>query len=446
MKFEFSGAMKVFSFTFKNQVKSKGFKALTLILSLLLIVLPALIMPLIEMASDEKEEATGLLSTVYIADNASLEDVDFSLLNSFTENEGNIRYVYCKGGLDEASSMAQADPTSLILVTEEGSPLSVNVLMPEDTKLNDSDLTEYGYFISSSFSYLLLIESGVPIGNVIEIMNSVTLETPDTDVGDTEISEEEFAVQSFKEIASFVLPYLNIMLLYFMILAYGQSVANSLVLEKSSKLIEFFLLTMKPGAIILGKVTGIAMSAVVQLAAWIVSAVIGFGSGTLIVKSLNPDTDMILIKVFEAVGEYADIFSLSGLLLGILIIFAGFFLYCTIAAIGGSVAQKAEDLASTNSVFVLVLVFSFFMTLNVGSEDIMAYAAWHDFVPFTAILVTPSRLILGDTSLLMGALSLILIIAAIFAFAFIAGRLYKSMVFYKGNIPKIKDIISFIKK
>jgi len=445
MKFEFSGALKVFSFTFSNQAKSKSFKALTIVISLILILIPSVSMPLIENSGEQSTEATGLLNTVYIADSASLSSVDFSLLNEFDNSGKRIEYVYCANGIDEAIPLAQDNDSSLILLLEAGSPVSAKIILPDNSKLNDEDLSEYGYFISSSINYLLLIESGAPIETVLGLMNSVNFKDTENENAGPEFTEE-MAIKQFKEISSFVLPYLNIMILYFMILAYGQSVANSLVLEKSSKLMEFFLLSAKPGGIILGKITGIASCAVFQFFVWIASAVIGFGAGTFAVKQLNPNTDMTLIRIFDAIGEYADIFSLPGLLLGVIIIFAGFFLYCTIAAIGGAIAQKSEDLASTNTIFVLVLIISFIATLSPTGDNIMSHSIWHDFVPFTAILVTPSHLILGDTSIAVGILSLAIILLTIMIFAFAAGRLYKSMIFYKGNIPKPGQLIEFLKK
>ena len=126
----------------------------------------------------------------------------------------------------------------------------------------------------------------------------------------------------------------------------------------------------------------------------------------------------------------ARLLEAAGLLL------AGFLLYCSLSAIGGSMAGKAEDLSSTNVLFSLVLVASFFCCMFAGGMDGMTSSArWLDYVPFTAILVTPSRVLLGQTSLLGGLVSLALVVVCAGVLTALAGRVYRLMSLYKGNPP-----------
>ena len=191
---------------------------------------------------------------------------------------------------------------------------------------------------------------------------------------------------------SMLLPYASLMLLYFLVLLYGQSTAASVILEKTSKLMDLFLVSVEPGAMVLGKVLATALAGLLQLAVWAAGLAGGF-------------------------------------------------------AIGGSMAGKAEDLSSTNVLFSLVLVASFFCCMFAGGMDGMTSSArWLDYVPFTAILVTPSRVLLGQTSLLGGLVSLALVVVCAGVLTALAGRVYRLMSLYKGNPPTPRRVLRMLRE
>ena len=129
------------------------------------------------------------------------------------------------------------------------------------------------------------------------------------------------------------------------------------------------------------------------------------------------------------------------------LLLAGFLLYCSLSAIGGSMAGKAEDLSSTNVLFSLVLVASFFCCMFAGGMDGMTSSArWLDYVPFTAILVTPSRVLLGQTSLLGGLVSLALVVVCAGVLTALAGRVYRLMSLYKGNPPTPRRVLRMLRE
>ena len=110
-------------------------------------------------------------------------------------------------------------------------------------------------------------------------------------------------------------------------------------------------------------------------------------------------------------------------------------------------AGKAEDLSSTNVLFSLVLVASFFCCMFAGGMDGMTSSArWLDYVPFTAILVTPSRVLLGQTSLLGGLVSLALVVACAGVLTALAGRVYRLMSLYKGNPPTPRRVLRMLRE
>ena len=92
---------------------------------------------------------------------------------------------------------------------------------------------------------------------------------------------------------------------------------------------------------VLGKLLAITATGIMQLFSWIISLVISFAAGTAIVKSINPETDMFIIKIFDILGTLVNgIFSPANCIMAIFMVISGMLLYCALAAIGGALASK----------------------------------------------------------------------------------------------------------
>lgn len=247
------------------------------------------------------------------------------------------------------------------------------------------------------------------------------------------------------DVLSMVLPFVSLMLLYFLVLLYGQGTAASVLLEKTSKLMDLFLVSVEPGAMVLGKVLATALAGLLQLAVWAAGLAGGFAIGGAVVRQTG--VTLPLLEVLKGVGRLTGLFSVPAMLEAAGLLLAGFLLYCSLSAIGGSMAGKAEDLSSTNVLFSLVLVASFFCCMFAGGMDGMTSSArWLDYVPFTAILVTPSRVLLGQTSLLGGLVSLALVVVCAGVLTALAGRVYRLMSLYKGNPPTPRRVLRMLRE
>ena len=222
---------------------------------------------------------------------------------------------------------------------------------------------------------------------------------------------------------------------------------SSVLLEKPSKLMDLFLVSVEPTAIVLGKVLATALAGLLQLAVWILSLMGGFAAGGALARQTAPGVTLPLLEVLRGAGRLAGLFSVPAMLEAVGLLLAGFLLYCSLSAIGGSLAGKAEDLSSTNVLFSLVLVASFLCCMFAGGMDGMTSSArWLDYVPFTAVLVTPSWVLLGQTSLMGGLVSLVLVVACAGLLTALAGRVYRLMSLYKGNPPSLRRVLRMLRE
>ena len=150
--------------------------------------------------------------------------------------------------------------------------------------------------------------------------------------------------------------------------------------------------------------------------------------------------------LIDQIELWGGIFSLPAILLSVLMLCGGFLLYCSLAAIGGAMASKPEELSSTNSLFSMVLVISFLCTLYAGGMEagMSSSAVWLNWVPFTAIFVVPSRVLIGEMTAGSALVSLVLVAAAIFLLVTVAGKVYRMLILYKGKVPKLGDVLKMI--
>ncbi len=434
MKGQFRGLSKIFSFTFMQHVKSKGYKNTTIIIGLLCLLIPALIMTGIEyLGSDDTSDVDSTdvivsmeqLNRVLVVDMTEGEAFDTSLIGQAAkEMTGTDMEIVNMGkDFDTARSTASGTSDTLIMVIEqEGTLYKTNIVIPDGSNISEDVVYQFQSFVDQ----------------YTQTVSGEYVDQPDN----------EDPIKGIQGGVTLVVSYLNIMVLYFFVLAYGQGVANSVVMEKSSKLMENFLISVKPTAIVLGKLLAITATGIIQFFTWILSLVISFAAGTAIVKSINPDTDMLVIRGFEMLKELLDgMFSPINCIMAVLMIMLGMLLYCALAGIGGAMASKTEDLSAANVIFTMALVISFFAALvGGGFGESMDAAPWLDWIPFTSVLVTPGRVLMGTLPLWKTALCFVIsLITALLATA-LAGKIYKTMVLYKGDIPKPADIIKMLKR
>lgn len=446
MNKELRGFSKIFSFTFKQHVKSKGYKGSTIMIGLLCLLLPALIMIAVEHFSDDSsvQPAGSQQEQIEAADLSQIEHIftvdlsedrlaDFSGLSSMLGQSAGIEPDVTDYGKDlegAAADAAGTDDTLLIVTRQQGREYTMNIVIPDDSGISQE--TAQG-FDSVLMAYADMLS--VANGGTASYYGSEDVEGG----GDSE--------EAMDMIISMVLSFIIVMVLYFFVLVYGQGVANSVVMEKSSKLMESFLVSVRPAAIVLGKLIAITMTGIVQMLTWIIALVISFAFGTMAVRSINPDSDMFILQLFDTVGELTTgLFTPVNCIMAFLIVVAGMLLYCALAAIGGAMASKAEDLSSANMIFTLVLIVSFLASLygneafgGSGSEVL-------DWIPFTSVMVAPAKILVGSFPLWKsaGCLAVILITTLIAALA--AGKIYQSLALYRGDVLSPKKLIGMLRR
>jgi ABC-2 type transport system permease protein len=202
-------------------------------------------------------------------------------------------------------------------------------------------------------------------------------------------------------------------LIYLALIATGQGVAQGVVEEKSSRVVELLLATIRPWQLMAGKVLGIGLVGLLQV---VVVGVAGALAG-----QLTGALDLSFTTTFGAVGWLVVWFVL------------GFTLYSLVFAGLGALVSRQEDLGGATAPAMMFLVIGYVVGISVlpSAPDNPAVAAM-SLVPVFSPTLMPMRLAMGGVPLWQTLLSLGLAVACVPILVVVAGRIYRNGVVRTG--------------
>jgi ABC-2 type transport system permease protein len=202
-------------------------------------------------------------------------------------------------------------------------------------------------------------------------------------------------------------------LLYVALVTYGAGVAQGVVEEKTSRVVELLLAAVRPWQLLLGKILGIGLVGLAQL---VILGTVGLVGATATGQLTLPATGV------------GTLFSLLGWYL------LGFFLFASLFAAAGSLVARYEDMQSVVTPLIMTLAIIFVLGLNLLIRDPRSQVVevLSLIPPFTAILM-PGRSALGVAPAWQIALAVVLTLAALAVLVRLAGTVYRRGVLHTGS-------------
>lgn len=267
--------------------------------------------------------------------------------------------------------------------------------------------------------------------------------------------DDEGEGESTSSFLSFGIGLFSTFILYMFLLMYGQMVMTSIIEEKSNRVLELVVSSVKPTQLMLGKILGVGLVAVVQIIIWalllgamsmvvmpmlvpdaVMTQVNAMNAGTLDAASASVDLDML--QAISYFGSPAAILSLFGYLL--LFLIGGFLFYASIFAAIGSAVDNIQDASQLQSFAVIPIILALIFSLTVAQEPNSTLAVWLSMIPFTSPMVMLCRIPFSIPSWEIVTSLLILYISFV-VMAWISGKIYRVGIFMYGKKPNIKDLI-----
>jgi ABC-2 type transport system permease protein len=209
-----------------------------------------------------------------------------------------------------------------------------------------------------------------------------------------------------------------VLLLYGQLLTYGYWVAAGVVEEKASRVIEVVLAAVRPRQLLAGKVLGLGLLALGHL---LLIAAVGLGAAAA-TGALEVDRDMVV-----------------GAALALAWFVAGYAFYACAFACAGALVPRQEELQSVTMPLTMLILVSFFISFAVNDNPDGTLAHVTAFVPTTAPLTMPGRIISGNASTGEVAASFAVTLAAAAALIPLAARIYEGGILRTGSAIKLRE-------
>lgn len=429
---------------FRERVYKKSFIITTILMPLLMILLGAAPTLIMEFADTDTRKITVVDESGIVAPHL--------------ESDKEVEFVFSDKNIAETLVSTAKDEANFG-VLHIGKSIVEN---PNDARLYTSSssslmLEEY---IADQIEKVIESErlKAYNIENIDEILEKVKatvhLATFRTD------AEKESAASS--AIASSVVGMVLGFLLYFILAIYGGMVMQSVIEEKSSRILEVMVSTVKPFEMLMGKILGIALVAAVQVLVWGVLIVL---ISAVIMPALMPDNILESVHQVQAGADITALASQQELspemltamaslldtghlatIIGTVLLFlvGGFLLYSSLyAAIGASVDQ-AQDAQQLTTIITLPIIVAFVVTTMVIKDPNSPLVFWCSMIPFTSPIVMVARIPSGIPMWEI-ATSLLLLYATFTLCVWGAAKIYKIGIFMHGTKPTLRDLWRWLK-
>ena len=216
------------------------------------------------------------------------------------------------------------------------------------------------------------------------------------------------------------LAFLVMLILYGQLLTYGFWVAGGVVEEKTSRVIELLLAALPPRDLLAGKVIGLGLLGLGQL---------------LIVSAFG----LLAAQLTGALDVTGDLVTAVALSLAWFVL--GYAFYASAFAVAGALVPRMEELQSTTMPLTMTIVVSLLLGFAVHDDPDGTLAHVTAFIPTTAPITMPSRILLGAAPAWEIAASAAVTIAATLALIPLAARIYAAVVLRTGAAVKLREAI-----
>src|ERR1700741_663177 len=232
---------------------------------------------------------------------------------------------------------------------------------------------------------------------------------------------------------SFALVFVIGFVMYLAILMYGQIVLGAVIEEKETRIAEILFSSIRPFTLMMGKLVGVSLVALTQLAIWALafSAFAVYGINLLASRGISPNIPGVRLSHYI----YFGIFFLLG-----------YFTYATIYALVGSMVTTAQEGGQLAMPIILILVVSFYLFWPVSRSPDSPFAFWVSIFPLSAPIAMMVRIVMQTPPFWQIALSLVNGFGNRPVKMWIASRIYRVGMLMYGKQASIPEAIPWARQ
>lgn len=451
---KFRNIKTIISREYLIRVKKKSFLVTTFLVPVLfaaICILPSVIML---MAKEKGKEVAVIdqsgIALPYLTDSKSVNYTDFS-----TESVEDMKATFAEKGMDALVVISPIDSVSrsLTVASYSQKPLSIDLTGEINDRINDA-VEDYRI-------------SQYDIADLKTIMEDIKVNVPMSTYVMDDSGEEKESSFEVPMIISMVLS----MIIYMFVMMFCGMVMQSVIEEKSSRVVEVLVSSVKATELMFGKIIGVACVALTQFFLWIVltvvlvggfSAFIGFdalmGDPAQAEQMMEMTGQMGGVDVAQMTTSMSEEGGLGTVLKTLMdfnwgqMIFAfviyfilGYLLYASLYAAVGSAVENEADTQQLQIPLTVPLMLAFFIAMYAFKAPDSSVVWWGSMIPLTSPIVMLARIPYGvPTGELV--LSIVLLVVTFVACGWASAKIYKIGILMFGKKTTFKDLWKWLRQ
>lgn len=417
-------------------VGKKSFIVMTLLMPFLLILLGC-IPVLLQMINTNDEKTVAVIDETGRYGGAIKSDDQFDFEYYDQAKSGNARQLYDEKGKELYAIVIiprDVEATHQLLVYSESavsSTLIVHLERSMGKTLTDAKVRSYG------------------IEGLEKILKECNVEVNVRSIKWSDGGSEETSSTDIAMIVGVALSMLS----YFFVLMYGAMIMNSVIEEKTNRIVEVIVSSCKPLELMLGKILGVALVGFTQVAIWavmlgIAGTVLGMGFiGSAVASHEAVDAAQAMAQSSQSDSFVEMLLSVNYvqiLFFFVVYFIGGFLLYASLFAGFGSAVDQASDASQFTTPIMIVIIIALYASLACMENPDGDVAFWCSMIPFTSPMVMMVRLPY-DVPVWQMALSVVLLYGTAIGLTALSAKIYRTGILLYGKKNSFKDVIKWIK-
>ncbi|MBC7535923.1 MAG: ABC transporter permease [Ferruginibacter sp.] len=410
-----------------TRVKKKSFFLTTILVPIVIIGFYIAIIAITVNGSSEKQSIAVIDDSNLF--NGNIDSKDKAIDFKFIKNETEVSFVkkYKAQGYNAFLYVPAFDidsPKNFTLHTQSAPSLSTNSIVEEN--------------INKAVVNRRLVSQGIDPKKYEKIASDVTLKN---------IDDSKRAGSTSSVMAAFIVSFACGILIYMMMIIYGTQVMRGVTEEKTNRIAEVIVSSVKPFQLMMGKIIGIGAVGLTQFMIWIILIF----AGQLLLPVIFPDMLQQINGAAAGTGNASKaaefMQGLSSLpLLKIVLSFLFYFLggYLTyaslFAAIGSVVSEDQQEAQQLVFPILMPIVLGFVIMTKAVNDPNSSLAVFGSLFPLTSPIVMMGR-ITYDIPFWQLATSMLLLIGCFLLFTWMTGKIYRTGILMYGKKPSWKEMI-----
>jgi len=349
------------------------------------------------------------------------------------------------------------------------------VLFAPNTNINTSGsgfllITEKNFSLSTSGSIEDRVQNSLERNMIAQQLNidPARIDSIKTQVKAMSFNSQIKAESTLKQSnsgAAYAIGYVSAFLIYITLFIYGTMVMRGVMEEKTNRIAEVVVSSVRPFQLMMGKILGIGAVGLTQFLIWIVLVI---GITTVAGSFLSPETLQQVQDANQqmpgAAAQASELSRMSGslaaafdgvnwpLIVGCFLFYflGGYLFYAALfAAVGSSVNEDPQDAQSLLLPITMPIVFAIVIMINAITNPANGLAVWSSMIPFFSPVVMMARLPFGVPGTVpwwqLGLSMALLVLGFIFT-TWLAAKIYRTGILMYGKKPTWKEMIKWARR